>query len=422
VDGEGREVIEEEITVELAGTFRQMTEWIGGLNQVLETVKGGDWHKPDAFVTLRVEEPDEGSGYPWFSRIVDAWLGLDAGGIAQRGLGQQVVTLKIVRLDRWEDQDSVTQNVIRFPDGEGDQAGQGYLLNHCDGEAGHTNWGVLVASAIEGDLPANAYVRMGGAPLGDLYLGCGWIDAAYPDSLAALPTLQDSEWTAGAGVTKTVVASALAAGGEYAAFTWSGMGETEIARAALPASLYGVAHGRAMKILGRLHEGAAVSDLWLKARVVIGGTNVVVCETEWNRYAAGSVVLDLPVVYTPPEGLRESIRLDLAIYGLIQINTGVTLNLDYVQLWPVDGGYRRLKCIQAQGEVGYVVDDAANDGLYWTDNGLNQRAVYVGYGPRIRLAPGRDNVLALANVRGDGWVIEDHVNLYVVYNRARRNI
>jgi hypothetical protein len=422
VDGLGREVIEEEIIIELAGTFRQITDWIGTLNQVLEMLKGGDWHKQDAFVTLRVEEPDELSGYPWFSRIVDAWLGLDAGGIAQRGLGQQIVTLKVVRLDRWEDQDTDTQNLIRFPDGTGDQMSQGYLLNHFDGDAGHTNWGVLVASGIEGDLPANAYVRMGGATMGDLYLGCGWIDAAYPASAAVLPTLQDSAWIAGAGVTKTTVASGLAAGGNYAAFTWSGTGETEIARAGLPASLYGVAHGRPMKIMGRLQSGTAVADLWLKARVVIGGTNVMVCETEWNLYPAGSAILDLPVVYTPPEGLRESIRLDLVIYGLRQMVGGVTVNLDYVQLWPVDGGYRRLKCIQAQGGAGYVVDDAANDGLYWTDNAINQRAVYVGYGPRIRLAPGRDNVLAFANVRSAGWVIEDHVNLYVVYNRAKRNL
>jgi hypothetical protein len=421
VDELGREVIEEEILVELAGTFRQITDWIGALNQVLEMVKGGDWHKPDTYVTLRIEEPDEASGYPWFSWIVDAWLTLDVGGVAQRALGQQVVTLKVVRLDRWEDQDTVTQNVIYFPDGTGNQSVQGYLYNHYDSTAGHTNWGVLKAATIQGDLPAPAYVRFGWAVMGDLFLGCGWSDLVYPASIPMLPTLQDSVWAAGTGVTKVTTAAATAAGGEWASFTWAATVETEIARAVLPATLYVASHGRPMKIMGRLHTGTVVA-LWLKARVVIGGTSVVVSETEWILYTSGSVVLDLPVVYTPPEGLGETVQLDLVLYGLCPSGGGV-INLDFVQLWPVDGGYRRLTGISYLAGSAYVVDDAANDLLYWTDNAINKRAVYVGLGPRVLLAPGRDNVLALANVQGGtSWVIADQVNLYVVYNRAKRNI
>jgi hypothetical protein len=178
-----------------------------------------------------------------------------------------------------------------------------------------------------------------------------------------------------------------------------------------------------MKIIGRLQSGTVVADLWLKARVVIGGTSVAVSETEWMLYTSGSVVLDLPAVYTPPDGVGETVQLDLVLYGLRPSGVSVALNLDYVQLWPVDGGFRRLKCISYLAGSGYVVDDAANDFTYWTDNGVNERATYVGLGSRVRLAPGRDNVLAFANIQtGSSWVIADQIVFTVGYNRAKRNI
>lgn len=426
----GRALIREEIIIELAGSYRQITDWITAVSQQVELWAAGAWHKPgQAQLWLCVQEPDAADGLYWHSQVMAADLVLDPAGLAQRALGHQWVKLTITRLDRWVYIHPGAFD-LTLADGITTQSGQGYLLNHTDAAAGHSNWGYVPAAHVTGGLPSESYLYLmttqAGRSLGDVYIGCGWTDDPDPAYSKFVNTLQDSDFAPGGGVVKTPTASAASAGGSYAAFTWAAAGEVLLCKAAIPPRLYAAkySHGRPFKPMGRLQGGLAASEVYLQARVLLSGSAEVVYKTEWVHYPSGAPLLELPPVYLPPEGVVEGQGLDLALYVLRQGTTSCTLNLDFVQLWPVDGGFRKLKALAYQAGSGQVVDDGLQGLVYWKPVGVgNERAAYYGLGASIQLFPGRVNVLAVANIAGGSdWLIDDQLFLWLNAAPVKREL
>ncbi len=423
-------LITEVLEIELAGSYRQITDWISLLMQPIELLQAGAWHKPQlSGLWLCVQEADAPQGSYWHSRVVAAALELDPAGLAQRQLGHQRVSLTVTRLDHWVGAAPGNFDLI-LADGITRQSEQGYLLNHQDATPGHANWGYVPVDSVTGSLPSESYLYVqttqAGRSLGDVYLGCGWTDDPDPAYSQYVNTLQDSAFAPGPGVSKTSTASATSAGGNFAAFSWTGAGEVLLCKAGIPPRLYAThaAHGRPFKPMGRLQGGLAASDLFLKAQVLLSGSAAVVYETEWVPYAGGSPLLELPPVYLPPEGVREGQGLDFALIGLRQSSASYTLNLDFVQLWPVDGGFRKLKALAYQTGAGRVVDDAHNGTVYWMPVGVgNERAAYYGLGEPLRLFPGRVNVLVVANITGgSSWLIDDPLFLWLDAAPVKRSL
>ena len=65
------------------------------------------------------------------------------------------------------------------------------------------------------------FIPGAGDYMGDILVGLGWSDVPAPNMQYALPTLEESAFSAGSGVTKTSIAAAACSGGNYAAFAWN---------------------------------------------------------------------------------------------------------------------------------------------------------------------------------------------------------
>ena len=425
----GLETITEEIKIDLAGSYRQISDFISLLNLQLETFKAGAWHDGTTGpLVLRFVEPDQAGAYYWFARVFDARLELDAGGLAQRKIGGQLITLWITRQNHWESSDTNTMLLINFPGG-GTQITYGGLMNHKDATAGHSNWGWINPSAMDGDLLSDTVFQLQpdtGDYIGDIYVGLGWSDVPEPNIQYALPTIEESAFSAGSGVTKTSHADAACSGGNYAGFAWSATAETLIAKATVPATLYSysLSRERPFKPMARLQAAWAVSDLWLKVRVLLGGTSVAVYESEWFLYPGSTQLIEFPPVYLPPAGVEENVQLDIAIYASKTSAAAYTMNLDYLQLWPVDGGFRKYKPVNYFSTDGQLIDGGFWGSVYWANLAATQkRASVLAYGPTLRVLPGRTIVLAIANLTsGTTWLIDDRITTVLSQVPTKRNI
>ena len=425
----GVETITEQIQIDLSGTYRQITDFMVLLNLQLEAFQAGAWHEGTTGpLTLCFREPDEVGLYYWFSRVFDARLELDAGGLPQRKLGQQLVTLRITRQHCWESTDTNANLLVNFPGG-GTQLTYGGLLNHKDATGGHSNWGWVNPANLKGDFLSRASLQVQpdtGRFVGDIYLGLGWSDVPEPNIQYALPTLEESAFAAGAGVVKTSLADAAASGGNYATFVWSATAETLLMTAAIPGQtyLYNLSRERPFKPICRLNSAWAVTDVWFKAKILVGGTTVTLYETEWFLFPGNTQILEFPPVYIPPAGLEENYQMDIAIYAMKTGAGSYTLPLDYLQLWPVDGGFRVYKPIHYFAAQGQLIDSGLWGSVYWANQAITQkRAAIVAYGPSLHILPGRTLVVAIANVTtGANWAIDDLLTVILNQVTTKRNI
>ena len=204
--------------------------------------------------------------------------------------------------------------------------------------------------------------------------------------------------------------------------------ETLIVTATVPALAaisYSLASERPFKPIARLQAAWAVTDCWFKARMLVGGTAAVVYETEWFLYPGGTQLIEFPPVYLPPAGMEETVQLDIAIYAMKTTAGVYTMTLDYLQLWPVDGGFRKYK------QLAYFARPWANNrrrgvwgSVYWSNLAVTQkRATVLAYGPAMRVLPGRTIVMAIANLtNGTTWLIDDRILYSVNQMPTKRNI
>ena len=174
----------------------------------------------------------------------------------------------------------------------------------------------------------------------------------------------------------------------------------------------------------RLHGGLVASDVLFKVKVKIAGTSLVLSETDWTAYPSGSPIIELPPVYLMAQGLHQGASLTISLYAYRPSSSAYALNLDFMQLWPVDGGFRKLKGLAYMSGVGSVVDDAEQNSVWW-QNGTEatRQACYYGLGQRIRLMPGKMNIISVVNVAGgSSWLIDDELKITFNAEPVKRDI
>lgn len=424
-DDAGRPVITEEIKIDLAGSYRLISDWISTLSALIVSMQFNSRHTVNRFMLCFLEPDAADANSQWSTYIQSASLWLDHNGLAQRSLGQQLVTLRITRLDEWVFLGSTLTPY--FPNGTA-VAVQGYILNHADSTANHSNAVHITYPQILGDRPARLQFKLGinqaGHALGDVLMGCGCPDKN--DQFSFFKAIEGEAFNAGADAAKTQYnAIADCSNASYAKFTWS---ITTPAQICIEPSITGafskIWHGRPIKPLLRLQTARAYTDLYLKLKILAGATAAVVYETEWTLYQANAGFVEFPTLFAPPEGFTESNTLDIAIYGLKATAGAYDMSFDVLQLWPVDGGFRRLKALAYQAGTQFMVDDGRAGELYWASSDFSTtRPAIVGQGLPLACLPGRLNCLYFLNLTGGTtWLIDDQITLEIYHNVVKWNL
>lgn len=136
---------------------------------------------------------------------------------------------------------------------------------------------------------------------------------------------------------------------------------------------------------------------------------------------------DMFTLRLPPWLLGQSslASLDLILTGLQNTGSSINLNLDFIQVTPLDG-WRMLEC-SGYGVLqnSRMVDDGVNDVCYIdTGSGANKAGYLVPYGSPIELYPGKKQKLYFLMHSNIGNVaeIQRTASVKLFYRPRRRTI
>ena len=183
---------------------------------------------------------------------------------------------------------------------------------------------------------------------------------------------------------------ATCSGGEYDDLSWADDAENQLTSWTIGSGDFQQKRYRAVV---RLQEAVAYTDLWLKAKLLLG--SVVISETRWMLVNADDELVVIGSLMIPPFALGEAIdlgNLTLALYEKRAIGAG-TLNLDYLILLPQDG-WRRYSAISGLAYNETLVDDPVR-GVLVTEYGAGSHKVThkIEEGLPVMLQPGVKNIL-----------------------------
>ena len=153
-------------------------------------------------------------------------------------------------------------------------------------------------------------------------------------------------------------------GGYDKALSWEVTTETELLDWTISTDVLNACAGNFFRLLIRLASNLAYSDLWLKVKIKMELT--VIWESEWILAPNGYSLFELATAQLPAylAGAGDIYPAHLLLFGRRNAAGTHTLNVDYMQLSPLDG-WRKL---QPQGyNLGYLarlMDDMIDDYLY----------------------------------------------------------
>jgi hypothetical protein len=258
--------------------------------------------------------------------------------------------------------------------------------------ASHSNSVAILAADVVGGWPANAELEItnsynNSVRTSRIYVSHGW----RSDLGAGGHRLQGQDASGGSSI-----ASGSASGGAYRQRAWSGTAETNLFEWTLPTSLLNGAAGHAFKMMMFLFSTNAATDLEVQWRVRIASLSSLL-ETDWVPLATGRKVIESLALNLPPNGVGPASQhypLTLALYGRRLGGASTTLNLDFIQISPIDSWrvYRPTGFNLAY--LARLVDDGLEGHLYTTGwSTAGKLPNYVAGGSPIQLFPDRDQRL-----------------------------
>jgi hypothetical protein len=263
---------------------------------------------------------------------------------------------------------------------------------HHDGT--HDNFVAIAAADLIGGWPATAEVEIKNTHnnanrTNRVYLAHNW--RSSPGSFDHI--LQGQDATGG-----TSESSAAASGGAYRQRVWSGTAETNLFEWDLPTALLNAAQGNYFRLMTWLHTTNSATDLEIQWRVRVASLTSLF-ETDWVPLATGRRLIESLSVQLPPRTVgaaAEHYPLSLALYGRRLGGASTTVNLDFVQLSPLDS-WRAFRStgFQMAHNVS-LVDDGPAGHLYtvgWSGTPNGRLPNYVAGGEPLQLFPGRDQRL-----------------------------
>lgn len=186
-----------------------------------------------------------------------------------------------------------------------------------------------------------------------------------------------------------VTADANCSGGKYKALTWADALENQLLSWTKASGDF---QQRNYKMIARLRDVVAYTDLWLKVKLLSGST--VLTETRWTLVTAGKSLVSIGTLQIPPfrfGSILDLGNLTVAIYEKQAAGSG-TINLDYLAAIPLDG-WRKYSAITGLAYNETILDDPVDEILV-TKYSTNYKVTHkIEEGDPIMLQPGVKNVL-----------------------------
>lgn len=292
----------------------------------------------------------------------------------------------------WEDN---TERQVPLSNGNGTNNTSGLTVyNHEDAHAGHDNFLIINAADVRGAIPAacrleitNTYSDVSRPKtiyLGQKVWGNPALFAHYVDG---------EEGSAGSGGSFASQASVgVSSNDAYGRYTWTGDSEIQLAIWTLDSARLTYAAGTWHQLLMRLVN--TVSGVRIRWKLIFG--TVTVWSGAQVTLDSNQILQETGTVQLPPNlaGWTDYQAMTLALYA--QKTGGGTLDIDYVQFFPLDSWRRFTADAYHLPLNDRLVDDGIADRLYYEDSADNSHAQFhSARGKRLMLWPGRTQRLYL---------------------------
>jgi hypothetical protein len=359
----------------------------------------GDVYRSE-ILTGRVEVGAETAGEVWF----------EAGAIA--------VMVAWKRRFYWEGPESE----LSLSNSHGTGTGGVTVYNHYDST--NDNFVDLSGGDVDGVIPAACRIEIENtdnvtARLDDVIIGHNIF--SNPSSLDHILEGEDAAYAAGGGSGSPATPDTSAySDGQYISATWTGDNLTQALRWTLSTTLLNACAGGWFRLWARVVF--ASSDTKLTPRITFPSGTPLTVVSEAPEVTLGSIDLqDLGVLQIPPwlRGESDLYPVDLTLYG--RRTGGATVNIDFIQLTPLDG-YRVLYPRGYGAAYGItVIDDGIANSLYTTGWGSSYKTGhYLARGNPIMLWPGKDQRIYFMMTNTTGGA-EVHRSADIrIYYRPRR--
>ncbi len=328
-------------------------------------------------VRLYLKEVEEETSLS--SPVLDGWVEKLKGQRSGRSLA---VRLHLTRLNYWED---TFETALPLSNLHG--TGQTTLSvdNHQDGS--HCNWVDVCPDPLNGDLPLPVILRLentfAGAALGVVHVYHQRLLDASPE---AFPGWLEGEAASGG----TPITDAGASAGAFNRLAWNGSSEAALCSWTLSSTALYLAAGRFFQPVLRFHA-APPEGTRLRVQILDGSYPLWEGAPAWIR--PGDHWQILPAVQVPPQQVVVDPMkpLTLSLSAQIKEDGAHTLDLDALQLAPLDGWRRLLPLAGGLAQGSAVTDDNRSGVVYLSTPG--SQAGYSGAGPTLTLMPGANSRL-----------------------------
>lgn len=386
--GDGSPVTDEiELRINASSEASRLS-MIQAVNRALEHARNHRSGPDGAYLKFAISE----TATAWRTRILDGLVTFGSQLDRDWRRGYARCTLYLEREPFWEGPEAQ----LALTNGNGTDVLTALRVYNCSDGSGTSpnkrhNYVDVDGADIDGDLPAACRIEMihdsvptSGRGVGDVWIGVNFTN----------PSTHGHILEAESAIGATPTADSNASGGYYDDYTVSAADtEYDMFKWTLSSGALDAAAGRYFKVLARFHSSSGITVLWYRIKLESAG--LLLYQSGQIKPSAdyAQLLRDLGTFQLPPRlASQTSIKaMTLTLTGEAS-SAPQTINLDFLQLTPVDQ-YRLLKRAGNSPIVTErLIDDGINDELY-IDNGagLNKLASFVGYGPAIRLYPGKDH-------------------------------
>jgi hypothetical protein len=401
----GDNPITESFNIMLTGASADLADMARGIDEALVFAKAHPDGPDGVWVLFSPDEAVEA----WQSRLSGGALTLDNRLQTRWKNARLRAQVIIERQPFWEAVDPVTLELEN-------RAGTGQtaiIVNHRDADATDDLHVRIADDQVEGGLPAPAVIEYtnttNNAALVN-HLMVGHFATSLPHA-APLPSILMFEGVGNA--------DANCSGGAYDDLGWADEVENQMVTWGFDPETF---RQRNYKMVARLRDVVAYTDLWLKLKILSGTT--ILSETRWTLVEAGKSLVSIGSLKIPPfkHGIYISMAdLTLALYEKRAGGAGA-MNLDFITALPQDG-WRKYEAISGLAYNETLIDDPVSGILYTSATGGNSVTHLVEEGEPLMLMPGVNNVLYfLHDIDDDTAPIARTAQVVVKYHPRRRTV
>jgi len=325
--------------------------------------------------------PKYGALIAWQSRVYGGELQHDPD-LSKYWKNSKVLTRVFVeRAPYWESEEPV---VLELTNRGGADQSSANIVNHQDADATDDLYMEIAADQVTGVLPTPAIIEYTNT-VNDAVLVDHLAIGHFAASGANEPPAASSLILEGSG---TVDANC--SGGEYDDPSWVDDAENQLLSWTLASGAF---RQRNYKMITRLRDVTAYTDLWLKVKLLAGST--VLTETRWYLVTAGKELAVIGTLQIPPFRFGTHIdlgNLTVALYEKRAAGAG-SINLDYLAAIPQDS-WRKYDAIVGLAYNETLLDNPVEATLVSKYGASSYKITHkIEEGDPIMLQPGVKNVL-----------------------------